>query len=58
MHKKRWQAVLKYIATGLNNFSIIGFGLGVFQKDVDCAFISAITFTVGILLTLGGPDGS
>ena len=59
MHKKRWLAAVLFIATVLSNFSAIGFGLAVFQRDYDCAFISMITLIAGFLLTLGGSsDGS
>ncbi|MBQ7456331.1 MAG: hypothetical protein IJS54_01770 [Desulfovibrio sp.] len=59
MYKKRWLAAALFISTVLSNFSAIGFGLAVFQRDYDCVFISIITLIAGILLALGGAsDGS
>ena len=58
MHKKRWQSALKYTATIFGNFSVVGFGLAVYQKDYHCAFIAAATYVIGTLITLGGSDGS
>ena len=57
MYKKRWQAALKYTATILGNFSVVGFGLAVYQRDYDCAFIAAVTYVIGTLITLGGSNG-
>ena len=58
MYKKRWQSALMYAAGVMGNFSVVGFGLAVYQKDYDCAFIAGITFLIGFLTVLGGSDGS
>ena len=48
---------MMYAASVLGNFSVVGFGLAVYQRDYDCAFIAAVTYVIGTLITLGGSNG-
>ena len=58
MNKKRWLAVVRHLGTMFGNFSVVGFGLGIFQKNYDCIALSLVIAILSILLVLGGQDVS
>ena len=58
MNKKRWLAVARHLGMMLGNFAVVGFGLGIFQKNYDCIALSTIIGIISILFVLGGEDVS